>query len=103
MKEIKTAKQVCVSPWRNDVYEMGLVTNVFGRREYRIFKDPIRYFFVEAKSNYDGFYEIKTHDLNAEMITGTSLYEDIMWFDTPQFKSFIQAVAWMKKHANELI
>ena len=102
---MKENKQVCISPWRDHwVYEMGIVNTIFGRRAYRVKKDPLSFFFVEAKPNHEGFYEIKVYDLNAEKVTSAcwGRNEEFLWWYAPKFKSFIQAVAWLKKNHQDL-
>lgn len=86
-------------------YKMGLVKTNNKIHSYKVPNiNKTAFYAVYHCPNNKGFYEILKYDLNACQLT--IAWENIDGFlmvETPKFKSFIQAVAWMKKHVNKLI
>lgn len=80
-----------------------VVTNnsrVFG---YRVRRNGSRYEVYYKGGKYTGTYEISHFDDNARArFKAWETYGDLM-LETPVFPSFIQAVAYLKSHANNLI
>ena len=86
-------------------YEIGLVKTNNKIHSYRVpNKSKTAFFEVYHYPNHKGFYEIFKYDLNAcQLTTAWENFNGFLMIETPKFKSFIKAVAWLKKYVNELI
>ena len=85
-------------------YRMGINHDCSGNLDYTIPNADKTAFYMVVNHGTNRPYGITKYDLN-------SCYASIAWVNcdnvliepAPKFKSFIQAVAWLKKHVNELI
>ena len=86
-------------------YTMGLVKTNNKIHSYKVpNKNKTAFYAVYYYPNCKGFYQILKYDLNACQLTTAWIDCDgFLMIPTPNFKSFIRAVAWMKKYVNELI
>lgn len=86
-------------------YKMGLIKMNDKIHSYKVpNKNKTAFYAVYHYPNNKGFYEILKYDLNACQLTTAWIdYDEFLMVVTPNFTSFIQAVAWLKKHVNELI
>lgn len=86
-------------------YTMGLVKTNNKIHSYKVpNKNRTAFYAVYHYPNNKGFYEILKYDLNACQLTTAWIdYDEFLMVATPKFTSFIQAVAWLKKHVNKLI
>lgn len=80
----------------------NLHRNVFGRLEYRVRRADGVSFYVE-RSRCEK-YTIDRFDPHSCCVNRAARYDDgFIWWNIEPFDSFIQAVAYLKKHANDLI
>lgn len=86
-------------------YKMGVVKTDGKIHSYKLpNKSKTAFFAVYHCPNHKGFYEIFKYDLNSCQLTiAWENFDGFLMIETPKFKSFIKAVAWLKKYVNELI
>lgn len=86
-------------------YTMGINHDCLGNLDYTIPNaNRTAFYMVVNHRKANRPYRITKFDLNACCATTAWIDCDgFLMIPTPNFKSFIQAVAWVKKHVNELI
>lgn len=86
-------------------YTMGINHDCLGNLDYTIPNaDKTAFYMVVDHRKANRPYRITKYDLSACCATTAWIdYDEFLMVATPKFTSFIQAVAWLKKHVNELI
>ena len=98
-------KEIILYSYFGTPYKMGINHDCLGNLDYTIPNaDKTAFYMVVNHRKANRPYRITKFDLDACCATTAWMdYDESFMVATPKFTSFIRAVAWLKKHVNELI
>ncbi len=97
-------KEIILYSYFGTPYKMGINHDCSGNLDYTIPNADKTAFYMVVNHGTNRPYGITKYDLDA-CCASTAWIDcgEFLMIPTPKFKSFIQAVAWLKKNVNELI